>query len=126
MLWPEHELLYLDWQPGVTPAGFRQGLIAAVTLTRVQALRRWITDNAHVYPLPPAEQLWLQEHVLLSLNHSSLQRVAIVVPAALPRVVPESLIRSSRSLVSYEIKYFSTQADAFHWVLAAPNLSASF
>ncbi|WP_324680211.1 hypothetical protein [Hymenobacter sp. GOD-10R] len=120
-LCPAQELLYLDWQPGVSSEGFRQGLTAAVLTTRGQRLRGWITQNQHVYPLAPAEQLWLLEHGLLALHHSTLQCVAVVVPAdAFQECAPESLIRSTRSLVSYAIDYFPTLADAESWVHAGP------
>ena len=113
----DQQLLHLAWQPGATPAGFQQGVTAAVALTHAQALRGWLTDNAHVYPLPPPQQLWQQEHALLPLNHSSLQRVAIVLPAAGCSATPESLIRLSRPLVSYQINYFAALPPAWRWVM---------
>ena len=108
-LFPEQALLRLRWRLGVTTEGFHQGLIAAVSVTQAQRLRNWVTLNHHVYPLGPAEQLWLQEHALLPLDRGSLRQVAIVLPAAAFRVsAHESLVASSRALVSYQIDYFPT------------------
>ncbi|WP_375435000.1 hypothetical protein [uncultured Hymenobacter sp.] len=116
-LCPAQGLLRLGWQAGVSSAGFLQGLTAAVTLTHAQGVRHWLTLNHHVYPLAPAEQLCLQEHALLPLHQSTLQRVAIVLP---PRAFGgpgyDSLIADSRALVSYQLEYFPGIVPARQWL----------
>ena len=116
-LYLDHRVLHLRWRAGVTGAGFAQGLTAATTLTQAHQLQGWVTLNHHVYPLAPAEQLCLQQQALLPLHQTSLQRVAIILPAAAFQGTPhESLITACRPLVSYQIQYFSRLAPACRWV----------
>ncbi|QJX49033.1 hypothetical protein HMJ29_19825 [Hymenobacter taeanensis] len=122
-------LLRFQWNTTCTnPQAFRQGMDSVAQLIEQKNIRQALVDMNDLPSMGLDDQAWVATTWLPRVAKGAVQRVALVLPMhnMYNQLVVESLVRTERAFMNYDIQFFSNTAEAADWLLGdePPMLAA--
>ncbi|SNR60656.1 hypothetical protein [Hymenobacter mucosus] len=116
---PDLSFVRLQWhsaQPGM--AGFQQSLNLVACLVEQGTVHDALIDLHGLPNIGLEDQFWLATNWLPRVSVPAVQRAALVLPPSnsYNQLVVESLIRTGRHFMHYDIQFFTTSIDALDWL----------
>lgn len=121
---PEVAFLRIQWRAGVhSMKHFRVSLNPVALLLEQGDVRDFIIDLHELPPISIDDQLWLATQWIPRVSVPAVQQVGLVLPArdVYNQLVVESLIRTGRHFMHYDIQFFSSPEPALDWLVGQYN-----
>ncbi|MBX0289111.1 hypothetical protein K3G63_01600 [Hymenobacter sp. HSC-4F20] len=117
---PEVAFLRIQWRAGThSTTRFRASLNSVACLVEQGDVRDVIIDLHELPPVSIEDQLWLATQWIPRVSVPALGQVGLVLPATdvYNQLVVESLIRTGRHFMHYDIQFFSSLPAALDWLV---------
>jgi hypothetical protein len=113
-------LLRFQWNTTSTNLqGFRQSMDCVAQLIEQKNIRQALVDMNDLPSMGLEDQFWVTTSWLPRIAKGAIERVALVLPMhnMYNQLMVESMVRSERHILSYDIQFFSSTAEAADWLL---------